>query len=344
MKKTYHFILILLAFIFLLASCSKKTSKSFSVAFYNVENLFDTIDDVNINDESYLPDSKVAWTSERYNHKLDNLSKVMKSIDTIGYPALFGLCEVENIDVVIDLINHSNLRNAGYKIIHKNSPDERGIDVALLYKPDIYNPVYTRYIVPEFDLESEDKTRDILYSKGVINKNDTVHIFINHWVSRWGGQEKTEPFRIQIASTIKGITDSIFNQQPLANVIITGDLNDNPSDTSILKVLKAIQPSDKSIDKSLYNLSLKEFKNGIGSLYYRSWDMFDQFIVSTSMVTGKNGLKISTPDQIVFKRDWMLYQPKEGPARPSRTSAGRYFGGYSDHLPIMIRIETIHQP
>lgn len=344
MKIIYLATLILTAFILILASCTNKTSRSFSIAFYNVENLFDTIDDVNINDESYLPHSKVAWNSDRYNHKLDNLSKVMKSIDTSGFPALFGLCEVENIDVILDLINHADLKKAGYKIIHKNSPDARGIDVALLYKPDIFEPVTSKFIVPEFTVESKIKTRDILYSKGVINKNDTIHIFINHWVSRWGGQEKTEHFRIQIASTIKQIIDSIFDQQPLANIIIAGDLNDNPSDTSILKVLKALEISDTPVKKSLYNLSLREFKNGIGSLYYKSWDMFDQIIVSTSMITGKNGLKISSPDQIVFKKEWMLYQPKDGPARPSRTSSGRYFGGYSDHLPIMVRIQTIHQP
>ena len=344
MKKIYLFTLIITVLIFILDSCTDKRSRSFSFAFYNVENLFDTINDVNINDESYLPDSKVAWTSERYNHKLDNLSKVMSSIDTVGYPALFGLCEVENLDVILDLINHGYLKNASYKIIHKDSPDARGIDVALLYKPDIFEPIASKFIVPEFPIDSKIKTRDILYSKGVINKNDTVHIFINHWMSRWGGQEKTEPFRIQIASTIKRITDSIFDQQPLANIIIVGDLNDIPSDTIILKVLKALEISNTPVKKSLYNLSLREFQNGTGSLYYKSWDMFDQIIVSTSMVTGKNGLKISSPDQIVFKKEWMLYQPKDGLARPSRTSAGRYFGGYSDHLPIMVRIQTIHQP
>ncbi|MAE08834.1 MAG: endonuclease [Bacteroidetes bacterium] len=344
MKKFFLGTLIISTFVLVLASCSDKKSESFSFAFYNVENLFDTIDDPNIRDESYLPNSKVAWNTERYNHKLDNLSKVMKSIDTSGFPALFGLCEVENIHVIKDLINHTNLVEAGYSIIHQDSPDERGIDVALLYKPDIFKPVTTRFIVPEFNPESEDKTRDILYSKGIIVNSDTLHIFINHWMSRWGGQEKTEPFRIQIAGTIKQVTDSILNKQPLANILIAGDLNDNPSDTSILKVLKALGNSNKPVKKSLYNLSLREFQNGIGSLYYKSWDMFDQIIVSTSMVTGKNGLKINAPDQIVFKKDWMLYQPKEGPARPSRTSAGSYFGGYSDHLPIMVRIQTNHQP
>ncbi len=339
MKKIYP-TLILLAIILFLASCSKKQPGSFSFAFYNVENLFDTIDDPNIADEKYLPDSKVAWNTERYLHKLDNMSKVMKSIDTAGFPAMFGLCEVENIDVVRDLVNHTSLKKAGYYIIHKDSPDGRGIDVALLYNPEVFTPINVSYIVPNFPTEPELTTRDILYTKGVINKTDTLHVFINHWVSRWGGQEKTEPMRIQIAKTIKGLTDSILNMQPNANIIIAGDLNDNPTDISIFNTLEAKEVLDKPDDKTLYNLSIRQFKEGNGSLYYKSWDMFDQIIVSTSMLTGKNGLKVNSPDQIVFKEDWMLYQPKKGPARPSRTSAGRYYGGYSDHLPVMVSINS----
>ena len=338
MKKIYLATLASFTLILILSSCAKKTTSTFSFAFYNVENLFDTIDDPNINDKNYLPDSKVAWNTERYNHKLDNLSIVMKSIDSTGFPALFGLCEVENIDVVEDLINHTNLKDAGYNIIHKNSPDNRGIDVALLYNPKVFNIVSTRYIIPDFPNNSDLKTRDILYSKGVINKKDTLHVFINHWVSRWGGQAETEPNRIQIAHIIKNITDSILNLQPLANILIAGDLNDNPTDTSVFNVLKAMGVSKKPANKSLYNLSLAQFKDGDGSLYYKSWDMFDQIIVSTSMLTGKNGLKVTSPNQLVFKKDWMLYQPKKGPARPSRTAAGRYYGGYSDHLPILINI------
>jgi len=340
MKKIYLFALVSFALVIIFSSCAKKTTRSFSFAFYNVENLFDTIDDPNIDDKNYLPNSKVAWNTERYNHKLENMTKVMKSIDTTGFPALFGLCEVENIDVVTDLINHTNLKNAGYSIIHKDSPDGRGIDVALLFNPEVFTPVNVSYIVPNFPEEDSVKTRDILYSKGVINKHDTLHIFINHWVSRWGGQEETEPMRIQIAKDIKRITDSILTQQPKANILIAGDLNDNPTDTSVFNVLKAKEVSDKHADKTLYNLSLTQFKNGEGSLYYKSWDMFDQIIVSTSMLTGTNGLKVTSPNQIVYKEDWMLYQPKKGPARPSRTAAGRYYGGYSDHLPVIVKISN----
>ncbi|MFK5856972.1 MAG: endonuclease/exonuclease/phosphatase family protein [Bacteroidota bacterium] len=339
MRKLISNTIVALAIVLTLASCSNnKATSSFTFAFYNVENLFDTIDDPNISDEKYLPESKIPWNSERFDHKLDNLSRVMKGIDTTGFPALFGLCEVENIDVLEALINHTSLQKAGYNIIHKDSPDGRGIDVALLYNPKIYSPIKAVYIKPVFTDNPGLKTRDILYSKGVINNLDTLHVFINHWVSRWGGQEKTEPNRIQIAKTIKRITDSILNLHPNANILIAGDLNDNPTDLSISEALQAKEVVSKPSNKTLYNLSLTQFKNGEGSLYYKSWDMFDQIIVSTAMLTGINGLKVNSQQQSVYTQDWMLYQPKEGPARPSRTAAGRYYGGFSDHLPVYIGI------
>lgn len=338
-------ILFLLLAIISLGSCQKKYAKDFTFAFYNVENLFDTINNEGVADESYLPDSKVAWNTSRFQHKLSNMSKVMRSIDTAGYPALFGICEVENLGVIEELIAHPNISDAGYNIIHKDSPDERGIDVALLYNPNIFTPVLNQFIKPDL-WETTDSsyqevlTRDILYSKGLINKKDTIHIFVNHWVSRWGGQEKTEPHRIKIAQTIKEITDSIMNKVHGANILIAGDLNDNPTDTSIYFGLKAREPISNPVDNSLYNLSIEQYKNGKGSLYYRSWDMFDQIIVSGSLLTGSNNMKTSSIDQNITKKDWMLYYPKKGPARPSRTSSGgNYYGGYSDHLPVSVKIE-----
>jgi len=339
MKKLYLAVIVLFTVVVFTTSCSKKSTPSFTFAFYNVENLFDTIDDPNISDEKYLPDSKVAWNTERYYHKLDNLSKVISGIDTTGFPALFGLCEIENIDVLKDLVNHSGLKKAKYNIIHKDSPDGRGIDVALLYNPDVFTPVRITYQKPYFPNDSDIKTRDILYAVGVVGKKDTLHVFINHWMSRWGGQEKTEPFRIQIAHTIKRLTDSILQIQPNANILIAGDLNDNPTDISIQDELLAMEVTNNPKAKSLYNLGLKEFKNGNGSLYYKSWDMFDQIIVSTALLTGANGLKVNSPDQSVFKKDWMLYKSRNGVARPSRTAAGpNYYGGFSDHLPVYIKI------
>lgn len=319
-----------------LFSCKQKPVQPFSFAFYNVENLFDTIDDPHTNDSSFLPGSKLHWNTKKYEHKLDNLSRVMSAIDSTGFPTLFGLSEVENINVLRDLINHDGLKKAHYSIIHKDSPDERGIDVALLYRKDIYTPVVTRFIRLTFPFEPNDHTRDIIYSKGVIAGKDTLHLFINHWVSRWGGQEETEPFRKFTGDLLKKITDSIFRVQPDANILIAGDLNDNPDDISVSQNLDANPVEKPYKKKTLYNLAYKKYKAGEGSLYYRGWDMFDQIIVSTSMLKGNNGIKVNAPDQTVIKYDWMLYKPKKGPARPNRTAAREYYGGYSDHLPVFI--------
>jgi hypothetical protein len=325
----------------LLISCSNKPVKPFSFAFYNVENLFDTIDDPRTRDNSHLPDAKVPWNTERYMTKLDNLTRVMRAVDADTYPSLFGLCEVENADVVYDLNNHPELKSAGYSILHKDSPDERGIDVALLYQDDVFTPVTTRYIQPVFPVKPDSKTRDILYTKGVVFEKDTLHIFINHWVSRWGGREKTEPYRRYIGQMLKQITDSILYVRPEANIIIAGDLNDNPDDQSISSDLGAKLPEKKAKNSNLYNLSWNKFNQGEGTLYYRSWDMFDQIIVSGAMLSGRNGIKLESPDQEIIKYEWMLYQPENGSARPNRTAGSKsYYGGYSDHLPVFLRMMT----
>lgn len=331
-------LLSLVVIVGLLNSCSPKKKQSISFAFYNVENLFDTIDDPTISDERYLPESDIPWNTERYQHKLENLAKVMSSVDSLGFPTIFGLSEIENNSVLQDLVNHPGLQKANYQILHKNSPDERGIDVAMLYKSEFYTPVETNFLRILFPFDTANKTRDILYAKGYVKESDTLHIFINHWTSRWGGQEKTEAYRQFIGEMLKNITDSILQSQPNANIIIAGDLNDNPTDISVKEKLVAL-PVTKPINKtSLYNLSLNLFNMGEGTLYYKSWDMFDQVIVSGNMLEGKGGIKVETIDQVIIKHDWMLYQPKEGPARPSRTAAGKYYGGYSDHLPVFIRM------
>ncbi len=334
-----------LIIVLIISGCSTKTHRTFSFAFYNLENLFDTIDNHQVADESYLPESQVAWNTVRYNTKLTNMSQVMSSVDPDGFPAIFGVCEVENQGVLRDLISQPVLRNANYRIIHKDSPDERGIDVALLYNPKFFLPLSVNFINPGIweKTDSGDfpvRTRDILYAKGIFDNKDTLHIFINHWVSRWGGREETEPHRIKIAMTIKALADSIFKLNNNASIIIAGDLNDNPTDVSIKEYLNAQIPDVDISSEKLYNLSERAYiEDSIGSLYYKGWDMFDQIIVSGSMLLPSNSIRVTPTEQTVFKKEWMLYQPKEGPARPSRTSSSRsYYGGYSDHLPVTINI------
>ncbi len=341
MKKYIFGTLVFIALlIYLISSCKKDEMKPFSVAFYNVENLFDTIDNPQTRDNDHLPTSKIPWNTKRYEHKLNNLSKVMSAINGQGFPTVFGLAEVENRQVVEDLIKTGKLKNAGYKILHKDSPDERGIDVAMLYQPAIYQPVKTRFIQLQFPSEPANPTRDILYSKGLLYGKDTIHIFINHWVSRYGGRQKTAALRRFTGHLLRLMADSIFNVDPNANILIMGDLNDNPTDKSLVISLGAKVPEQPFAKKQLYNLALKPFKSGIGSLYYKGWNLFDQVIVSTAIVGGYNGVKTNSFKEEVFKKSWMLYHTKEGLSLPNRTAGKYYYGGYSDHLPIIVRMKV----
>jgi hypothetical protein len=341
MKKYIFGSLALVAFIgYFLASCSNSQIKDFSVAFYNVENLFDTIDNPHIRDNDHLPTSKVAWNTKRYRTKLEHLARVMSSIQPGGFPTLFGLAEVENRQVVEDLIQQNSLQKAAYKIIHKDSPDERGIDVALLYRPSIYKPIKTRFIRLQFPSEPDNPTRDILYSKGLVYGTDTVHVFVNHWVSRYGGKEKTDALRRFTGHFLRMMADSIFNAVPLANIVIMGDLNDDPTDPSLTNSLGALNPKPPFAKKQLFNLAYQPFQSGEGSLYYHGWNLFDQVIVSTAMVAGYNGIKTNGLKEEIFKKPWMLFQPKKGPAVPSRTAGRKYYGGYSDHLPVIVKMKV----
>jgi hypothetical protein len=315
MSKYHLTVLKSLLIVFILtvmASCGREPAH-IGFAFYNVENLFDTIDDPLINDT-----------------------------DTIsGFPVLFGLCEIENIDVLKDLVNHPKLKGAKYSIIHHDSPDERGIDVALLYQEKYFTPIQHSFLTIHFPFNPDSKTRDILYAKGLLAKKDTLHIFINHWTSRWGGREETDPMRRFTGKFLRSVTDSILRLNSEANILIAGDLNDNPTDPSVAEELGALPVSMESANRQeLYNLSLAAYAKGKGTLYYKSWDMFDQIIVSGNLLLKANAVNISKTEQQIIKYDWMLFQPENGPARPNRTASGAYYGGYSDHLPVFIDLEV----
>lgn len=336
MKK---FTLILIAALFILYSCDekKKPHADVTIAFYNVENLFDTIDDPSINDEEFLPEGKQKWDSKKYERKLKNMSDVLLSIDTLNPPAIIGLAEVENKLVLEELISHSGLKNYGYDIIHENSPDRRGIDVALIFRSEFYEPEKNEWINITFPHDSSYTTRDILYSKGKIFGDEIIHIFINHWTSRYGGAEATAPNRKFIGSLLKTKTDKILRTDPQARIIILGDLNDNPTDVSLTESLKAKPVSEDVGSEDLYNISLAKYQNGEGTLYYRSWDLFDQIVVSGSLLKETSVVKLKSKDIQIHKPAWVLFEDNRGNKRPNRTASGsRYYGGYSDHLPVYI--------
>lgn len=342
MKNKIKNILFITQFFFLLlfSNCQKNSVKSVStstnnliIASYNVENLFDTIDDPKTDDKDFLPSSTLQWTPERYQKKLTDINKVLKAIGNNKYPDIFGLVEVENKTVLNDLLNNSEQTN--YKIAHKDSPDERGIDVALLYNPEVYANVKEHFLSVNFASLPNDKTRDILYTSGQIG-NETIHIFVNHWPSRRGGEKESEPFRIETATILKTTTDSILNAQPNAKIIIMGDFNDYPDNISLAQTLKANRPSSKIEPKQLYNLSYTAQDKNEGSyLHENKWCILDHLIVSGSLIkaTKKGGYTTTPTGYHIFKQDWMLYKGE----KPNRTYGGnKYFGGYSDHLPVYL--------
>jgi hypothetical protein len=312
--------------------------KTFRIAFYNVENLFDTIDDPLTNDADFLPGSRIPWTSERYELKLSHLADVIHALSGPQPVAVMGLCEIENKSVLEDLVHSPQIIPYRFQVIHREGPDERGIDNAMIYDADQFQPLDVRSIPVTFPFQLEDRTRDILYVKGLSKKikNDTLHIFVNHWPSRSEGKEVSEPKRIRTAETLKAITDSLFSRNPAALIIIIGDFNDEPVDKSITDGLKALPPEEKPANKELYDLMDPLYRKGKGTLYYKDWDLFDQVIISGSFWNKKKGVMFYGKEGSIFDPEWLMFKTDDGILRPNRTAAKEYYGGYSDHLPVYI--------
>jgi predicted extracellular nuclease len=317
-------------------SSTPKKQKSYLVGFYNVENLFDTLDDPHKNDNQFLPTSKKKWTTDRYFKKLNDLSEVIYSIDSTNLPIVFGLSEVENFNVVQDLINTNRLSSSEYKILHKESPDFRGIDVAVIFQPKKFNLIHKEWI--RFQLPNKEKpsTRDIVYVKGNILKKDTIHFFFCHWPSRYGGTEKSIPYRAKAASQLRNKVDSLYALNKNAKIIIMGDLNDHPEDESVRDILKA-----KKENSDLINLMWQFKEKNEGTHFYKGhWGVLDHMIISNGLHSAKKGLKTDANSAFIHKPDFVLYtNKKSGIKSPSRTYGGKnYYGGYSDHLPIYLKL------
>jgi predicted extracellular nuclease len=310
--------------------------------FYNVENLFDTKNDSLKNDDEFLPEGARFWIYNRYQEKLQNISRVITAIGGWSPPDIIGLCEIENREVLDDLCSKSSLSRLKYKIIHKESPDFRGIDVALLYQPKVFKPI-TYSAIKVSNHNNSLVTRDILYVKGATKNSDTLHVFINHWPSRSGGQLESEPNRIQAAKILRLQVDSIFNLNASSKIVIMGDFNDYPENTSISLTLKANRSYDKIEANQLYNLSayLQENVNYGSHKYDGEWGILDQIIVSGALLGSKDGLSTSIENAHIFYADFLLEDDSNYSGKQNfRTYVGfKYHGGFSDHLPIFIDID-----
>lgn len=309
------------------------------VAYYNLENLFDTIDSPDTRDTEFTPQGKSGWNTTRYLKKLNNLAQVISQIGTDVNPdglAVLGFSEVENRQVTEDLMNHALLGTNNFQIIHYESPDYRGIDVGLVYNPKYFQPTSTQAIPLLIPEEEDFKSRDQLLVSGKM-AGEEVHFIVMHWPSRRGGEKRSKPFRIAAAQLCRSISDSLLQINPEAKIVLMGDFNDNPRDESIKKHLQTIGNINKVNTKAFYNPMEDIYKKGIGTTAWRdSWSLFDQIMVSGSLA-GKQYNTLKLYKTFVFNKTFLEQPDGRYKGYPWRTSAGGvYLGGYSDHFPVYI--------
>lgn len=306
-----------------------------TIGFYNLENLFDTVDDPTINDEEYLPEGGNKWNEDKYQSKIANMSKVIADM-AYGVDIL-GVCEIENRKVLEDLVNSPKLKTKNYQIIHFDSPDRRGVDVALIYRKSAFTPFAIKKINFDNPEDPNFKTRDILWVKGLY-LGDTLHVAVNHWPSRRGGKETK---RLIAAQILRDNVDSVQRINPNAKIVLMGDFNDDPTNKSIKKILQASSKNKLESPEILFNASGKTFKKGYGTLTYRgAWNLFDQIIISQSLMKNNSSNFFYVPDSFnIFAADYMRDAKGDNKNAPLRThSRGVYKNGYSDHYPVFIII------
>jgi len=304
------------------------TDYKFGMAFYNLENLFDTIDDPHTMDEDFTPDSRKKWTDKRLHKKLDKLSRVIPQIgkEQSGHPpVLLGLAEVENRDVIEMLTEKSHMREFNYQIVHFDSPDERGIDTALIYRKDYFEVLeaQSHSVGLTDDDGSIDHTRDILHVHGLL-VGQPIHLLVNHWPSRRKGVEETEPKRLEVATAARAIVEQIKYSDADASIVIMGDFNDGPDSKSIALL---------SADDFINPLS-REASPESGSLSHdHEWYLFDQILIDHKLLDPSGNIYFLKSD--IYDPDYLREYDGPYQGTPFRSYAGRKFlGGYSDHFPV----------
>ncbi len=320
MSETYH---------------SKKETNLYTIAFYNLENLFDVVNDPHTLDHAFSPTSEKKWNMKRYQKKLDKLGTAISNIGFLGSskaPILVGVAEAENLKVLQDLISTPHLKNKNYGIVHYDSPDERGIDVALLYQKEYFELLDAQPISVMItdDKGVRDMTRDILWVTGKLN-GEKMHLLVNHWPSRRDGAHLTAYKRIIVAEKNREIISEITTEDPNAKIIIMGDFNDDPKSDSIKKHL---------VKDDFFNPMEKLHTRYSGSSSYKSaWNLFDQIIFSHNFHQYKKQTH-SFAFSKVFGDDFLKIQKGRYKGKPFRTYAGKkYLGGYSDHFPVYIQLK-----
>ena len=335
-------VLALFLSVFINTHAQDKTYKIHTVAFYNLENLFDTINDPNKFDE-YSPIMELKTDKDVvYKKKVRNMARVIAEIGkdvSNNSPAIIGVSEAENKMVLEDLVNDSLLVDKNYGIVHFDSPDARGIDVGFLYQKSIFTPISTSsHELKLYDDATAKRvfTRDQLLVSGHLD-GDLIHVIVNHWPSRRGGEEKSRPKRVAAAKLSKRLIDSLQVINPYAKVFIMGDLNDNPTNASIKEVLNAKKDKGDVELKGIYNPMETFYKNGIGTNAYRdSWNLFDQIMV-TKPLLNKDYSSYRFYKAAIFNKNYLLHNEGKYKGYPFRSfSSGNFTNGFSDHLPVCV--------
>ena len=328
-----------------LVSAQKKGYSVRAIGFYNLENLFDTIHDEGKNDSEYLPDGGMKWTPLKYEHKLHKMAYALSQLGTDVTPdgcAVIGVAEVENIGCLEDLVRQPELAARGYRPILLEGPDRRGVDVGLLYNPQHFTPTKTQGYLLRMKNDKYDPQGDTIHTRyellvsGYLD-GEKVHFIINHWPSRWGGEEYSRPRRVAAAELLLTITDSLYRRDPKAKIIIMGDMNDDPDNVSCKDVINAQLKPKNVVPQGFFNTMWPIFKRGIGTLMYNGrWNLFDQIIISEPLLNAPK-TEWSYWKGEVFNKDFLVCKEGQGKGGPLRThQGGVWLDGYADHFPTLI--------
>lgn len=343
--KLFLSFLFFLFFFIQIPHCQNINYEIRTIAFYNVENLFDTINNPDTFDEDFTPSGKNNYTHEVYFKKIENISKVISEIGaekTKTSPAIIGLAEIENRAVLEDLIHSEKLKNKQYNIIHYDSPDLRGIDVALLYQEKYFSPLSHETFEVKLWEENGNRiyTRDQLLVSGLLG-DDLIFIIVNHWPSRRGGQLRSNPKREKAAYVTSQIIKKIKLENENAKIFVMGDFNDDPTDISIKNVLKSNNSIEKLGDSTLYNPMENLYKKGLNTLGYRDQiNLFDQILMTPDCISLDYQYNSFQYFKVgIFNPSYLITNKGRYKGYPFRSFGnGHFTGGYSDHFPVYVYV------
>ena len=341
--KSIHILASIISLFLLLEGCNTRSiDKKAVVVFYNCENLFDTINAPGKNDDEFTPTGALLYTRKKYEHKLHNMATVLLAMseDKQNYAAVIGVAEVENEQVLSALTQQPEIARVNYKYVIADGHDDRGINVGLLYDPARFYKISSNSI-PIKNRNSILATRDILYVCGKLD-NDTIHLFVNHWPSRRNDDDENDipnNNRMLAAQQMKQLADSITRKKSGAKIIVMGDFNDNPTDTTIVSILNATNNREHISPTALYNPWTEIYKGGTGTEYYdKTWNLFDQIMLNGNLANNPAGMHFSSARICHYTFMTDTGQNKQG--TPLRSFKGPYWNnGYSDHFPVMLYLE-----